>query len=92
MRMKRAFAIAAAAVAAIYAGDFISARFGFPGHREIYGSVTVNRAYAVTQKNKKEEYYFLPPEMQSCVHALFPHFGAPPCWYLERHKTQTVQM
>ncbi len=90
--MKRVIAIVVAAAAVIYAGDFLSARFGFPGHRETYGSVTVDRTYAVMQKNKKQEYYFLPPETQNCVHALFPHFGVPPCWYLERHKTQTVQM
>jgi hypothetical protein len=92
MRMKRALGILAAAIILIYVADFLSARFGFPNHREIYGSVVVNRTYAVTQKNKKEEYYFLPPETQTCVNALFPHFGVPPCWYLKRHKTQEVQM
>ena len=91
MRMKRAIVIVVAA-AAIYAGDFLSARFGFPGHREIYGSVTVDRTYAVTQKNKKQEFYFLPPETQTCVHALFPHFGVPPCWYLERHTMNYIRI
>jgi len=24
------------------------------------------------------------------VNALFPHFGARPCWYVARHTTQTI--
>jgi hypothetical protein len=92
MRIKRVLGIFVAAVIVVYAVDFLSARFGFPDHREIYGSVVVKRTYAVLQKSKKEEYYFLPPETQTCVNALFPHFGAPPCWYLRRHQTQQVQM
>ena len=90
--MKRALVILAILAIALYLGDFLSARFGFPGHRAIYGSVTVKRTYAVPQKDeKKEEYYFLPDETQTCVNALFPHFGVPPCWYLKRHQTQLVQ-
>ncbi len=92
MRVKRALAIAAGAAAALYAGDFLSARFGFPNHRPIYGSVMVTRTLAVMQKNKKQEYYFPPPQPQTCVNALFPHFGAPPCWYLQRHRIQQVAM
>lgn len=93
LAVKRILAIFALVVLAIYMGDFLSARFGFPGHRAIYDSVTVNQTYAVTQKDqKKEEYYFLPPEAQTCVNALFPHFGYPPCWYLKRHRSQRVQM
>jgi hypothetical protein len=80
------------AAALIYAGDFLSARFAFPHHRQIYGSVTVKKTYAVLQKNHKEEYYFLPPEVQTCLNSLFPHFGFPPCWYLKRRQIQQVQM
>ncbi len=90
--MKRALGIFVAAAIVIYAGDYLSARFGFPNHREIYGTVMVKRNYAVLQKNKKEEYYFLPPEAQTCVNSLFPHFGVPPCWYLRRHPVQEVKM
>jgi hypothetical protein len=96
MRRKRGFRFYAgllvAAAALVYAGDFLSARFAFPNHREIYGSVTVKKTYAVLQKNRKLEYYFLPPEAQTCLNSLFPHFGFPPCWYLKRHQTQQVPM
>lgn len=91
--MKRALLILAAAAIAVWTGDLLSVRYGFPGHRSTYGSVTVRRTYAVPEKNmKKEDYFFLDPEAQTCVNSLFPHFGYPPCWYLERHRDQQVQM
>jgi hypothetical protein len=80
------------ALLVLYVGDYLSARFGFPGNRPIFGTVTVSRTYSVMQKNKKSEFYFLPPADQSCVNALFPHFGVQPCWYLNRHKTVEVDM
>lgn len=91
--MKRALAIFVLVLVAIYVGDFLSARFGIPGNRPIYGSVTVSQTLAVPLKdNKKEEYFFQPPQAETCVNSLFPHFGYPTCWYLQRHKSQRVDM
>ncbi len=91
--MKRLLAIVFLALAAIYVGDFLSARFAIPGGRQIYGSVTVTQTLAVPLKDpKKEEYFFQPPHAETCMYSLFPHFGYPPCWYLERHRTQRVDM
>jgi hypothetical protein len=28
-----------------------------------------------------------PPKAESCIHAMFPHFGYTPCWYAVRHTT-----
>ncbi len=93
MRVKRALLIFALLLAAIYAGDFLSARFGFPGNRAIYDSVMVTRTLQVpTKDTKKDEFFFPAPEAQTCVNALFPHFGVQPCWYLKRHAAQHVQM
>ncbi len=90
--MKRWLGVALLALLVVYIADDLSARFGFPGHRPTFGSVEVQRQYAVRQKNKKFEYYFDAPEEQACVNALFPHFGAKPCWYLVRHKVVQVEM
>ena len=87
LRMKRAFGSVLAALIVLYIADYASARFGFPGNRPTFGSVMVRRTYAVPQKNKKLEYYFDPPEAQTCVNALLPHFDVQPCWYLNRHKS-----
>ena len=93
MRVKRVLIIFVLVLIAIYAGDFLSARFGFPGHRAIYDTVMVTRTLEVPTKDpKKDEFFFPTPEAQTCVNALFPHFGAPPCWYLKRHARQQVQM
>lgn len=91
--MKRVLVIVALLAIAIYLGDLLSVRYGFPGHRATYGSVVVTQTYAVPEKDpKKEDYFFVPPEAQTCVNALFPHFGYPPCWYLRRHQQQRVDM
>jgi hypothetical protein len=93
MRMKRVLVIFLLVLAAIYAGDLLSARFGFPGNRATFDSVMVTRTLEVATKDpKKDEYFFPTPEAETCVNALFPHFGAPPCWYLKRHTKQHVQM
>jgi hypothetical protein len=90
--VKRVLGLLLLALLAVYVGDYLSARFGFPGHRPIFGTVTVEKSYSVLQKNKKSEFYFEPPTDQACVNALFPHFGVAPCWYLNRHKKVQVDM
>jgi hypothetical protein len=72
-------------LAIVYVGDYLSVRYRIPGKREQFGTVTVQRYDAVQQKSGKTEFIFNPPVAQTCVHALFPHFGYPPCWYLKQH-------
>jgi len=57
-----------------------------------YGSVMVNHYTAVLQKNGKTNLTFDPPQPWTCVHALFPHAGALPCWYLSRHPDQRTDI
>jgi hypothetical protein len=76
--------------ALVYVGDYVSLRFRIPNNRDQFGSVIVQRSYAVTMKNGKAEYMFDPPAPQTCVNSLFPHFGDPPCWYLRRHPRQQI--
>ncbi len=61
------------------------------GH-SAYGSVTVSHYYAVLQKSGKTSYIFDPPQSETCVHALFPHEGWSPCWYLSRHPEQRTNI
>ena len=65
--------------------DFALFRVRVATNRNAYGSVTVSHYYAVLQKNGKTQFIFEPPGPESCVHALFPHSDALPCWYLSRH-------
>ena len=85
-KLTRALLYALAAIAIIYAGDDLSLRF----RSEPLGSVTVYRYYALHKTKQKTSYMFAEPEAQLCVHALFPHLGHPPCWYLSRHTEQRI--
>jgi hypothetical protein len=70
---------------AAYAADYAIFRYRLSTNRQPYGQFTVSSYDAVQQKNGKTEFIFNPPEPQTCVHALFPHAGFVPCWYLQRH-------
>jgi hypothetical protein len=59
---------------------------------EGFGTVTVHPYYAVPQKSHKVEFLTAEPEDDACVHALFPHAGDLPCWYLERNKNRRIDM
>lgn len=54
------------------------------------GSVQVRVLLAVPQKGNRVEFIPGDTEIKSCVHALFPHLGLEPCWYLERHTHKQV--
>jgi hypothetical protein len=75
-----------------YGVDFIVFRIRAAMNRNAYGSVTVSHYYAVQQKNGKTEFIFEPPQDETCVNALFPHSGSPPCWYLTRHPEQRMDI
>jgi hypothetical protein len=88
--MKRIGLIVVALLALLYAGDYAAVRFRIRRGRDPFGVVRIRRYYAVPQKSGKSEFYFLDPQNQVCVHALFPHLGYNPCWYVSRHTLRRV--
>ena len=80
------------AAALAYGLDYAVFRIRAATSRNAYGSVTMNHYYAVLQKNGKTQFIFDPPQAQTCVHALFPHEGWMPCWYLSRHPEQRTDI
>jgi hypothetical protein len=70
----------------LYAGDYISLRLRGPA----LGSVDVQIMWAIKQKDNRIDYELGDTETRPCVHSLFPQMGYPPCWYLSRHKNQTI--
>ena len=50
----------------------------------------MQRYYALHKSKQKTNFMFADPEVQTCVHSLFPHSGHPPCWYLGRHAEQRI--
>jgi len=71
----------------VYAADYLIARSR--GARA-FDTVQVQPYYAVPLKDGKTEFMMLDPQNRTCVHALFPHFGYSPCWYLKRRTDQRI--
>jgi len=79
-------------LAVIYAGDTVSVRYGFPGHRDPLGHIEVETYYAVLKKDGKTEYMFAGTQNETCVKSLFPHLGYSPCWYLQRNRVRRIDI
>jgi hypothetical protein len=92
VRLRRFFFASILAIAGIavlsFVLDYAIFRLRVAANWNPYGSVTVEHYDAIPQKSGKTQFIFDPPQPQTCVHALFPHAGALPCWYLSRHPEQ----
>jgi hypothetical protein len=53
-----------------------------------FDSVQVDEFLSTALKGNKQEYDYLGTAQENCARALFPHGGAPACWWLRRHTTQ----
>jgi hypothetical protein len=72
----------------VYGGDYVWARHRMRGANPPgLGSVIVHREIDIPRKDGRVEMDFEPAEAVSCVRSIFPHFGYPACWYVERHAT-----
>jgi hypothetical protein len=83
--------------ACAYAADYglLRYRMANPNAAPAFGNVTMERLYAIPQKNGKIEYQFdaRQPEVSvSCGHSLFPHMDLSPCWYLRRQSQKPIPM
>jgi len=54
-------------------------------------AITVQRVYAIPVKNGKYSFSLAPRETIGCGHAIFPHDGYSPCWYI-RQNGNPIQM
>jgi hypothetical protein len=81
----------------VYGGDYLFVRYrmAYPKAGAAFGSVVMERLYAIPQKNGATEYEFdaRQPEVNTtCIHSLFPHLGYQPCWYLQRNSQKPIPM
>lgn len=95
-RLQRTFLFAIAGILAIaglaFALDVAIFRLRVAMNWGAYGSVTVTHYTAVLLKNGKTQFTFDPPVPWTCIHAVFPHDGLLPCWYLQRHPEQRTDI
>lgn len=95
--VKRISIAALAVLVLVYVGDFVSVRVRMlhPKPDNPFETVTALRILAIAQKSGKTEYaidQLQPQQTAVCVHALFPHNGDAPCWYLKRKFAQPIPM
>ena len=72
----------------LYGGDYVTLRY----KQKPFGSVQVKRLYAVKMKNRQTQYMADEAEPAPCVNSLLPQLGYTPCWYLTRHRVQTIDI
>jgi hypothetical protein len=77
--------------AALYGADWLVFRVRLAhSPSSAIGTIQVEPEYAVPEKSGRAEVYFGDTETDKCVHAIFPHAGYPPCWYLARKNKAIV--
>jgi hypothetical protein len=86
-----------ALVAVVYASDYVAVRLrvAYPKLGSAFESVQMERLYAIPLKNGNVEYELdarQPEVTVPCLHALFPHLGYSPCWYLRRNSQKPIPM
>jgi len=86
-----------ALIAIVYSYDFASVRIRMmhPTASDPFEIITALRILAIGEKGNKTEYDFDPVQPQQtavCVHALFPHNGDLPCWYLKKKFAEPIPM
>jgi hypothetical protein len=82
----------AGATAVSFVGDYAVLRYRVAANKSAFGQVTVTPYFAVQLKNGNVEYDFQPPQTQDCANSLYPHLGLTPCWYLEKHREQRIDI
>ena len=95
--VQRALIGIAVALVAAYIIDYSSVRLRarHPTATNPYETLTAPRVYAIPEKGQKTEYQIdadNPVQTVTCVHALFPHDGYPPCWQAQRTLHDPIPM
>src|SRR5213080_3957725 len=94
---KRILVSVVLALGLIYGGDYLYVRIRMlhPKPTEPFESIKSLRVLAIPGKNGKTEYEVdarNPEQVVTCVHALFPHDGYSPCWYVKPRLDRPIPM
>jgi len=90
-RWKRILMAAALAALLAYAGDYLSVTLGIPTRPQI-STVEIRRFYAVKLRNKETAYMRDEAATEQCINSLFPQSGYAPCWWVNKHKEQRIDI
>jgi hypothetical protein len=88
--LRRVFLATGVVLATLYVCDDLSVRYRMAHGRPSDPLEDVTVYYATTLKNGKLEVYYDQPQTQTCVHAMFPHFGYSPCWSARQRRVRVI--
>jgi hypothetical protein len=74
----------------LYCGDWGVMLHRIANHGDAFGTVMVHSVVTSSLKSGNYDIYGQPPVETPCVHAIFPHQGFTPCWYLAKHAEQVT--
>lgn len=87
-RLLMAIPAVLAITAILYGCDYLYARL----RHEPFADVRIYRFLKIYEKFNKIDYQPADSITERCVYSLFPHFGHNPCWYVNRHTVQYIQI
>jgi hypothetical protein len=71
----------------VWVGDWGAFRVR-AGRGTAFDSVQVEEYLTTALKGNKQEYDYMGTAQVTCARAMFPHGGAPACWWVRRHRTE----
>lgn len=90
--VKRVLAVVIVLAAILWTADWLLLRHRVAEDGVAFGEVEVHYHYAVRLKNKRVEQNPESSKVEECVHSMFPHYDETPCWFLERHTSQSQEL
>jgi hypothetical protein len=88
----RALAVMLILAAVLWTADWLLLRRKVAQTQDAFGEVKVHRRFAIHLKNKQIEERSEKPKMEECVNSMFPHYSESPCWYLQKHADQLIDL
>jgi hypothetical protein len=87
---KRIAIIALGTIAVAYATDYAVLRLKMNKNHGADALGSVTSYYGAALKDGKMEIFTDQPQVETCVHSLFPHSGYRPCWYASRNTVKPI--
>jgi len=82
--------IALGTIAVAYATDYALLRHKMNQNHGADALGSVTSYYGTALKDGKMEIFTDQPQVETCVHSIFPHSGYRPCWYASRNTVKPI--
>jgi hypothetical protein len=77
-------------IAISYAADYAVLQYKMKKDNGANALGSVTSYYGTALKDGKMEIFTDQPQVETCVHSLFPHSGYRPCWYASRNNVKPI--